>query len=116
MINRTTSLSSGDNENILNSASNTPLSEDVLVAAINHGTLMNSYEWTMQNNSPLSEYVLNTMINKDSLMESMEHKNILVLNSPLPDSICLQVYNGTPPLLYIHKIQIFTIANLQWQP
>jgi hypothetical protein len=115
MINRTTSLSSGDNENILNLACNTPLSDDVLVAAISHGTLMNSYEWTMQNNSPLEDYVLDIMINKESLMASREYKDILVLNSPLPGSICVQVYNGTPPMTNQQKITVLN-ANPQWSP
>ncbi len=98
MINRNPSLSSGDNENILNLASNNPLSDNVLIAAIDNGTIMMSYEWTMQNNSPLSENVINTMINKDTLMTSREYKDILVLNSPLPQGILDQIIAGTPPL------------------
>ncbi|GJQ60100.1 MAG: prepilin-type N-terminal cleavage/methylation domain-containing protein [Candidatus Scalindua sp. AMX11] len=98
MINRSPSLSSGDNENILNLASNNPLSDNVLIAAINEGTIMNSFEWTMQNNSPLSENVLNSMINNDTLMTSREYKDILVLNSPLPLNILGQVIAGTPSL------------------
>jgi prepilin-type N-terminal cleavage/methylation domain-containing protein len=77
----------------------TPLTDDVINAAINKGTIMNSaeYDATLTAISPLSEPVLNTLVNS-SIMDSAGFTNVLVANSPLPSSILDQVIAGFPPM------------------
>ncbi|MCP4268451.1 MAG: hypothetical protein GY777_23220 [Candidatus Brocadiaceae bacterium] len=58
----------------------------------------------------LLENVLNAMINRNLLMASSEYREILVKNSPLPQSILDQVIGGTPPLT---SIELQEIINAQ---
>ncbi|MCP4253381.1 MAG: hypothetical protein GY775_08215 [Candidatus Scalindua sp.] len=58
----------------------------------------------------LLENVLNAMINRNLLMASSEYREILVANSPLPQSILDQVIGGTPPLT---SIELQEIINAQ---
>jgi prepilin-type N-terminal cleavage/methylation domain-containing protein len=76
----------------------TPLTDDVINAAITNGGIMNSaeYDATLVAISPLSEPVLDTMVKNNSIMTSSNYANVLVANSPLPSSILVQV--TTPPL------------------
>jgi hypothetical protein len=81
------------------------LSDTVLIAAIDKGTIMLSAAFgiALEDKSPLSENVLNTLVNSSTTMSSIVYKNVFLASSPpytsgLPASVLDQCYAGTSPM------------------
>ncbi len=90
VINRDPSLNGGHNANILTDPNNVPLSDNVLIAAINKGTLTTNYEWVLEASKPLSDNVLIAAIDKGTIMDSSSYGYTLRQNHliiPLTDTV-----------------------------
>ncbi len=81
------------------------VSDTVLIAAIDKGTIMLSaaFGTALENKSPLSEDVLNTLVNSTTTMSSLVYKNVFLASSPpstsgLPTSVLDQCCAGTSPM------------------
>jgi len=93
MINRTNPPQL-QSDNMLVLQSNYPLSENILLTVINHGTTLTSsdYGTITFDHYPLTDTVLYAMIDKD-IMSSGDYDDVLVQNSPLTDYILNKMIN-----------------------
>ena len=95
---------------------NEPVSDNVLIAAIDKGTIMleNHYYDVFWYHKPLSENVLNVLVNKEQdppLMNSSYYTDTLKDSSPLAQSILDQICAGKPTAMEAGDQQTVLDAN-----
>jgi prepilin-type N-terminal cleavage/methylation domain-containing protein len=100
MLNRNPSMDGADIGSILTkssppSKSNVPLSENVLIEAINIGTILDStqYNWVIFKNQPVSDNVLNAAISQGTIMTSSHYNDVFWRHNPLSENVLDNMIN-----------------------
>jgi hypothetical protein len=93
-------MDSGDFETFFMDANIMPVSDDILIAAINKGTIMASASWgfvARQYNlvNPLTDNVINAAIIKGTIMNSAEYDATLTAISPLSEPVLNTLVNSS---------------------